>query len=186
MKPIPYNEPVFTFAETLSATDVEASWLRTFMQRDKEGRIGSKHRTGRLLFSLSDIAAISLLYRLNARMRIAPAAAWEILEAANRILRNAENAASKDVHIGFDDKGGVLIWTRGVDGDNSHDAHPKAITTWNDNADENQYAAFMANHEIHLVVPMKAIFAPVAKASRISNSWPEAASPAAGAGDAQS
>ena len=52
------TEPVFTFAEALAATGAENAWLRTFIQRDKEGRLGKKHRTGRLLFSLNHIMAI--------------------------------------------------------------------------------------------------------------------------------
>lgn len=166
MKSVAFTEHQFTFGEVIEATGVESHWLRTFLQRDKDSRLGSKHRTGRLLFSLKDISAVSLLHSLNARMRIAPAAAWEILDAANSILAKGEEkeAGRIDIRIGFNTGGQVLVWTRRPDG---------GIQTWNDRANQDRLAASKANRDVHIVVPMAAIFSKTVKALEIADRWPE-------------
>ena len=163
MKPVPYKEPLFTFAEVLDATGASDNWLRTFIHRDKDSRLGTKHRTGRLLFSLKDIAAIGLLHRLNANLRVTPAAAWEVVDAAEAILAKKSEPKDEVIRVGFDVEGGVLIWT----------IEDGVVVTWNDKADTNQFAAFTANQDVHIVVPLAALFAPVGKAVAIAQRWPE-------------
>ncbi len=161
------TEPVFTFAEALAATGAENAWLRTFIQRDKEGRLGKKHRTGRLLFSLNHIMAIGLLHRLNAGLRVAPAAVWEIFDAVGHIIFKKDGTGldpKLEVRVGFDAKGQVLVWTRNPAGH---------IETWNDHADDNPMSAVQADSDAHIVIPIGAIILPTIKAFKIAKDWPE-------------
>lgn len=161
------TEPVFTFAEVLAATGAENTWLRTLIQRDRDGRLGKKHRTGRLLFSLNHIMAIGLMHRLNAGLRVAPAAVWEIFDSLGHIFFKKDGKGldpELDVRIGFDAAGRVLVWTRNQAGH---------IETWNDHADDNQMLAFQANNDAHIVIPIAAILLPTIKAFKIAKDWPE-------------
>jgi hypothetical protein len=163
MRKIPYKEPIFTFAEACEATGAGEAWLRTFIQRDKSGTLGTKHRHGRLLFSLRDIAAIAILNDLNAHLRLAPAAAWEILDAAEAIIGKAPDgtAISEEIHVAFAEDGAALIWRM----------HDGVVETFSDAADERQFEAFSANQKAHIVIPMKAIFGPVSSALTIAQKW---------------
>ena len=165
MKSVPFNEPAFTYAEVLDATGVDNGWLRTLLQRDKSGRIGTKHRTGRLLFSLRDIAAIAVLWGLNSDLRIAPAAAWEVVNAAEAILGKVASPdfMKVEIHVAFADDSAVFVWR--MDGD--------VIETWSDAADERSHEVFFAARKAHIVIPMVSLFEPVAKAVTIAAKWEE-------------
>jgi hypothetical protein len=164
MKPVPFNDPLFTFSEALAATGADKAWLRTFLQRDKSGSLGTKHRTGRLLFSLRDLIAIALLSELNVGLRVAPAAAWEVIDSFGPILRSADQPRREMIHLAFDGKGEVLIWT--VD-----DAG--VVWTWNERADADVTEAGLANRRPHVVVPVEYMLKVMTKAAKIAESWPE-------------
>lgn len=166
MKKLPFKEPAFTFAEVCTATGAGDTWLRTFIQRDKTGKLGSKHRLGRLLFSLSDIAAIALLHTLNASLKVAPSAAWEVHAALEafivRKLEKDDFAAEMKICVGFDTDGTLLIW---------HIASDGVLETFNDAADERMFNTMAASRRAHITIPMTAIFDPIAAANLIAQKW---------------
>ncbi|MBR0651184.1 hypothetical protein GXW78_16040 [Roseomonas terrae] len=170
-KTLPWAEPTFTFAEVLTVVGTESAWLRTLLQRDKDGRLGTKHRTGRLLFALKDVVGINVLWQLNTTLRMAPAAAWEVVESVYWVIGNAKKAdgtkdrTHADVRIAFDSDGGVLVWTVRDDG---------RVITWNDNATEKMSITVAAERGPRIVFPMSAIMAPFHRAVQLWANWPEA------------
>ena len=162
MTTIALSEPILTFAEAVSATGADATWLRTLLQRDKGGRIGAKHRTGRLLFSLADVIRITVLSSLNARLRVAPQAAWDVVDALEAMLKSEDfDWATADIHLGFDPAGHPLVWTVGADG---------LLVTWNDTGDDHPEAAIHASLDAHIIVPIGLIAGPLEKAHRLIGS----------------
>lgn len=164
MKNVSFHDSLFTFAEALTATGAENLWLRTVLQRDKKGLIGVRHRTGRLLFSIRDLVAIFALWSLNGRLRVAPAAATEVVEAVEWIIGKSSDAKAEVIRIAFDAAGGALIWTRDPDG---------VVVTWSDRANENMQAVLVADQSAHIVLSMSAVLRVMAHAVRIAQEWPE-------------
>lgn len=166
MKPINFADPIITFAEAAAVTGADSAWLRTFIQRDKASALSTKHRSGRLMFSLRNIANIAIMWGLNVRVRTAPAAAWAVIEAFERILGGVEDFANSTIHIAIDGDN-VLIWTVDAEG---------ACVTWNDWSDENGLAVYQANQAPHIVMPAIAILGPIARAMKIVQEGDEGAS----------
>jgi hypothetical protein len=88
MENVPFKAPIFSFADVEAATGVDGPWLRTAMQRGGEATLGTK-RGGRLLFSLLEIAQISILWGLNRRAGTPPAIGWQVATAFEAVLVDA-------------------------------------------------------------------------------------------------
>lgn len=164
MKPISFTDPILTFAEAITVTGAESAWLRTFIQRDKIGALSTKHRSGRLMFSLRNIANISIMWGLNAKVRTAPAAAWEVVSNFGHILAGVDDFANSAIHVAMDGDN-VLIWTVDAEG---------LLTTWSDWADENQFKVYEANQAPHVIIPTTAILGPITAAMKLANEAGEA------------
>jgi len=166
MEPIPFKEPIFTFAEACEATGASEAWLRTFIQRDKTGTLGTKQRHGRLLFSLMDIGSIALLHTLNAHLKVSPAAAWEVRNSLETFilqhLAELDTYSSRTLCAGFDTDGTLLIWHVNSEG---------VLETFNDAADERMHETFIASRRAHIAIPITAIFDPVRSAQMIAEKW---------------
>lgn len=159
MEPIRFDDPILIFSEASTVTGADSAWLRTFIQRDKTGALSTKHRSGRLMFSLRNVANIAILWGLNARVRTAPAAAWAVIDAFGDILAGVDDLANSAIHVAMDGDS-VLIWTIDTDG---------VISTWSDWAHENQFKVYEANQAPHVIIPAKAILGPIAAALKIAH-----------------
>jgi len=150
--------PRFTFAEVLAATGANEAWLRTFIQRDKSGTLGTKDkRLRRLLFSGADVARISILHDLNAGLKVSPAGAWEIVKSAEALIeaKFGESEDLPNICAGVASDGELLCWHVNNDG---------VIETFNDAADKRQFETLQASRRPHIVVPIARAFEAIALA----------------------
>lgn len=122
---VSFDEPRFTFAEVAAATGADVNWLRTLLQRDKEGLIGAK-QFGRLTFSLRDGIFVWLIWGFNAHLKLGPAAARELMEEFWKAFRQVlleSNGEDGDplnlgkiplnfgnIHIAFREDGAPVSW----------------------------------------------------------------------------
>lgn len=156
------DEPRFTSGEALAATGASEAWLRTLIQRDKGGVIGTKdRRTRRLLFTRRDLGKMAIMYDLNAGMKVSPTGVWEIMAALNDFLDTYEHEEefwSMSFHVGFAENGDLFCWHIDEDG---------VQNTWNVEEDEGLFPAFQAMRRPHISIPMHRYWAVMAKASEM-------------------
>lgn len=162
MDAIPLNEPIFQFSEVLDFTGAENAWLRTLLQRDKSGSLGTKHRTGRLMFSLWDIGTIALMWRLS-RLGLAPTGARAVMDALVPMIQNSKpgELPARIFFVG-DEAGRHFVWTEDKEG---------KMVTWSPDADADAPATYLASRFPHLVIPKEAIFSPISAAVETAKRW---------------
>lgn len=153
------NEHIFTFSEVVTATGVEETWLRTFIQRDKLGKLGVRDdRLRRLLFSGSDVLRISILGSLNAHLKVSPSGSWEVVRAVEDLFNTkiSKGNIPRDtaLRVGYSSSGDLLCWNVDQDG---------VLETFNDAADDDQLEVLLASQRTHIVIPMGGLFEAVSK-----------------------
>ena len=158
------NEHIFTFSEVVTATGVEETWLRTFIQRDKLGKLGVRDdRLRRLLFSGADVLRISVLGSLNAQLKVSPSGSWEVVQAVEDLftakIGNGNIPPDTAIRVGYSSSGNLLCWNVDQDG---------VLESFNDAADDDHLEMLLASRRTHIVIPMAGLFEAISKVMKMA------------------